>query len=138
MRQVGPALLHQHQAIRLRIRQRRQHNALDHAEDSGVGSDAESKREDCGGREARRAKELAQSVAEVLQQGFEERQPALPAVCFFGLRKAAKTVHCGFARLMPVQPVGQIFLCGQVDVRAQLFVEFRVKMLAAEEGCQAA
>ena len=61
----GIAPVEQHEPIGIPERQRAKQDAAHDAEDGGVGADAEGEREDDGEREAGRAPERAQGVAEV-------------------------------------------------------------------------
>ena len=61
------ALPYQHEAVRVFVRQRPQQHGVDKAEDGGVGPNADPERQDGDRREAPRFSEIAQRVAQIVQ-----------------------------------------------------------------------
>ncbi len=72
-RTVGPAIRQHfhdiHELFGMRIRQRLEQSRVDHAENGGVGADAEGEREHGHGGKGRRLAELPQGIAEVEEHG---------------------------------------------------------------------
>ena len=64
----GEVVRHRQEPSRIRVGKRPQEDAVDDAEDRGVGADAERQRRHGDGGEAGVRGEAAQSVADVLQQ----------------------------------------------------------------------
>src|SRR5689334_25342682 len=56
---------HHRQLFRTRIRQRGEQDGIDHAEDRGVGSDAQHEREQCDGGESRSSTKPSERIANV-------------------------------------------------------------------------
>src|SRR6516225_6354620 len=65
-----------HQPLRLLHAQHAQHDGVDHAEDGGIGSDAERQRDHGHSREAGIAAQLPQTVANILQEALDIVHPA--------------------------------------------------------------
>src|SRR5439155_19066381 len=78
------------QAVGIAKRQRAQQQGIDHAEDGGAGTDAESDDQDREGCEPGVAAQGSDGVAQILKQGFEERQAAYFAMLLFDGFKAAQ------------------------------------------------
>ena len=60
--------------LRLRHRQLLEHQPVDHAEDGGIGADAQGQRQDSHNREAGVPAQHARAVTQVLPQGFKEAE----------------------------------------------------------------
>src|ERR1700719_264225 len=115
-------LPHHHQAIRLEVRQRSQHNAFYDAENGGVRTDAESERENRDRSEAGVLAEHAQRVAQVCEKRVEPEAAALLAAVFLHAFHRAK-----FKRRLPPR-----FLCwnSRGYVRRHLFLEVTAQLFA--------
>jgi hypothetical protein len=61
----------------MRDRQRLENHRLDQAEDGSVGSDAESKREDCYGAEGGTFAQGAEGIAKVLKNCIEHNKESM-------------------------------------------------------------
>src|ERR1700683_1657226 len=66
------------------------HNGINEREDSGVGSDSESERQNCDGSEAGIFAEHTEAVAQVLEQSFDHRKAPSLAIDFLGLFHATQ------------------------------------------------
>jgi hypothetical protein len=113
--------------------QRRQRERVDEesfgdAEDGGVDADAESQCDDGGRRKARVFPKHTQAKAEILQQGFKDRQTAAFAVGFLGLLDAAE-FHDGLPpRLHRRHASAQIVF----EVKIQVALHLSRKLAVAE------
>lgn len=72
------------------VRQRAEESGFEHAEHSGVGTDAEREDEDHAEGEAGSAAELADGVAEVLKDGVHSWCPYSARSASMGLTEAAR------------------------------------------------
>jgi hypothetical protein len=66
---------HRHQPIRLGDRHRLEHDRVDHAEDGGIGADAERQRQRGDGSEGGTLREHAKAVTEILEHGLIMERP---------------------------------------------------------------
>ena len=64
---------HHREAIRVGIRQRPQHDPIEHREDGGGGADAERQRQHGRNGESRRAAQQPEAEADILQQSIHAR-----------------------------------------------------------------
>ncbi len=131
-------LAHHNQAIGVAEGKWLEQNRVDHAEDRSSRTDAQGKGKDGSEREAGRLAQLTNRIADVARGLFEPRQAALDAIALADLRDAAKGAQSGVARLRFIHPSRAIFFDGQLDVRAQLFIELFIELLVAEECCATA
>src|SRR5215472_11925212 len=74
--------------------ERTEDHRVDNGKDRRVGSDAERESENCNCREPRIAAELAQAVAEVLQEFFDESNASGIANLLFDLLNPAQLNQC--------------------------------------------
>jgi len=106
---------------------------VQHAEDGGVGADAESERENSNGGEARGLAEHAESEAEILHKSFEKLRAAGVAAVLFLLFEPAgfesSAVNSFFAREAALDQ----FLDLTLEMEAELVVEFGLDFAAIEE-----
>ena len=91
-RRVWRGLVHAHQAFRFAIRQRRENNAAEEAENRRGGADADGERPERHRREARVASHGAPCVPQIRAQRVEPGQTALIAVGVLGGIEAAQTL----------------------------------------------
>ncbi len=124
--QARPAVIQADEPLRLVEGQRLQQHAVDHAEDRGVGADADRQREKGHGAERRAAPQRAQRVAEVARQAGEPRQPSLVAHGVQRLRDTAGP-NPRRARSVVARATAALFVFGrQVEVQAELLFEIVV------------
>jgi len=91
---------------------------------------------DYGQREARRAPETAERIADVLQQRFDPPDAARIAAVFFGLLDAAK-LHASPPRGLPhVHPGFYVLARLHLDMEPQLLVEFVLHLPPHHERAQ--
>jgi len=108
------------------IWQRFEKDGVNHAEDRGVGADAEREREDGDRGESGIFPQHAEGEAEILKRGFNERQAAEFAICFFELRSAAEANARGASGFFWRHATGDVFLRGEFEMRIELVLKFAV------------
>ena len=139
VRVAGVANLLHHgrdQARRLGDRQRAQEERADDGEDAREQADGETDGENRRGGERGRAAKLAQSVANVLHQRVERRQPPDVARALAGAQHAAeRPLRRGIggvsARALVLER-----LTTPIDVEAQLLLELALESASAEQERQ--
>ena len=103
--------------------QRAQDEGVQHAEDDGVGADAERQGEYSGDRESRRFTEYPEAVAHVLHDRVDERNPGRLARLLFEPQVAAEfDSRLAFGR-GAVHAAALQVVRAQLDVRAKFFVD---------------
>jgi hypothetical protein len=122
---------HGHEPFGAWIRKRFQQHAVDHAEDGGVGADADRQRHQCDAGERRTAAQGAQRIARIADHILEPGKPALIAQCFHRLRQAPGVDPC-----RPLGAIGRIASAAcrvrrQREVRTQFVFEVAVDAPAA-------
>src|SRR5262249_20207923 len=122
-----------HYPLRVRIGQRLQQHAIDHAKDRAVCSNREPERQDDDHREAKILSERARTVTQVLQEVFEMLCSTQVAALFPDLSHAAKHPRSCLSGLARVHSGGEVFFHLTVDVIAQLSIEFRLRTLAPRQ-----
>src|SRR5271156_685891 len=137
-RLVVDRLAHHHEAVRIAKSKWPEQYRVDHAEDRSSRADAQRQRKDGCKREPGRLPQLTDGIADIASRLFNPWQAALYAVALADLRDAAKRAQRGGACLLLIHPVRAIFFDGQIDMRAQLFVENGIELPTAEECCETA
>ena len=110
----GVALPDDREPLRISVRQRFQQNSVNDAEDGGVGADAESKREDSQGSEARRLAQHAEGEAEILEQRVEERKATALAIDLAGLLDTAEVEERLAPGLLAAHALSEVAFDGHV------------------------
>ncbi|MGZ0173718.1 MAG: hypothetical protein ACKVHE_29735 [Planctomycetales bacterium] len=91
--QRGIGLPQHHNLTGTGVGQGTQQDRVHHAEDGGVGSDAQGQRDDGNNRERRTAAQHAEPVADVLADGFHQNDSSNIASPFFELLNPAEGTH---------------------------------------------
>src|SRR5438309_536503 len=129
-------LPHADQPLGLRIRQRTEKNGVHHAENGGVGADAESEREYGDGGEARAALQHAEHIAEIAGALVEPANDVHGASVFLEERRIAEALLCIEAGGLGRHAHGEIVRSAHLEVGAQLFVEFAVQLFLPQQALQ--
>ena len=125
------------QAVGLRVGQAAENDAIHHAEDRRGGADADRRDGDDGDGEGRRPKEVANGVAQVLEQPVQQVHAARGAALLLDLLHAAEFAQGGVAGLIRGHSGRDVLLRLSLHVEADLGVEFRVCFLFSENVAQA-
>ena len=120
----------------MRIGQRLQQHAIDHAEDSAVGPDAQGQREDDHGGEAGRLGERAHGVLQVAGKVFEIIRAAHIAAFLLNLRHSAQTADGGEVRFSGRQAEAQIDFCFAVEMEAEFPVELTLQAAPPQQRAE--
>src|SRR5213078_3055346 len=129
-------LPHADQPLGLRIRQRTQKNGVHHAENGGVGTDAESEREYGDGGEARAALQHAERIAEITGALVEPANDVHGASVFLEERSTAEALLCIDAGGLGRHARGEIVRGAHFEVRTQLVVEFTIQSFSLKQTFQ--
>ena len=89
------------QGLRVRIRERPDQDAVDHAEDGGVRADAQRQRQDDGSRERGSPSQAAKRMARIAHERFQERESSLVAIALldgFHAAELQQRLPAGFDR----------------------------------------
>ena len=114
------------------VRERPEHQPVDHPEHRRVGTDAESESDDDGGRESGRAADAPDSVAEVLLELVEPGPtPAFPSG-FPRLGHVAEPAASGLGGRVGRGTVGQRLLLQLFRVEAEFVSQFSIELVATE------
>ena len=125
-----------YQAIRLAHRQRAQQQAVDEAEERGVGADAERKRERDDGGERRALPQPAERVAQVLGDDVHHGQAAVLAVRLAEPVGPAEFQERLAPRLGRGEPAPAELVRQQLEMRRQLFVELAIQPVPRDDRSQ--
>ena len=117
--------------LRGAARQRTEEQRVDQREHRAVDADAEREHGDHDEAEARLAPPHADRVPQVLRERIEERDAALLAVRLLDARDAAEIAERGPLRVRARQPASLMLVGEQIEMRAQLLVQF---IVAASRG----
>ena len=135
---IGPAIRHRfhdiHELFGMRIRQWLEQRRVDHAEDGGVGADAERERDHGDSSEAGGLGERAESEAHVAPKFLQPRQAAGVAVRFTGLIDAAESNARLTSRHLRCHAGADIVRGGGFKVLGQLCVEVGIERGLGEDG----
>src|SRR5690348_1705450 len=130
----GPA---KHDKLRrVAHRQRTEDHRVDQAEDRRIGADAEGQRQDRYGCEPGVAAELAEAVAQILDQGFEPLEAPGGAHLFLDLRGVAEGAACGVGGFFRRSARGLLVFRFQFQMTAQFALKLRLALMTAEQAGQ--
>jgi hypothetical protein len=115
--------LDRHQTIGAGIRERPQQQRIDDAEHDAVGSDADGERGDDDRGEAGIAPHQAQREAEILDDGFDDRQGALLLIRLGDLRDASERNQRLAPRLLGRHASAAIVVLVQLKIGVELFAQ---------------
>ena len=119
-------------------RQRAQHDGVHEREDGGVGADAEGEREQCHEGDAGRAQHGAETVKDVLREGFEP----VPSPCGVALLAQqcgiAEAAACGCSGIVGRYSCIYMLLSAQVEMQLHLFGKLAGGLLPMGEHANAA
>jgi hypothetical protein len=133
----GRALFQEDHAGRLGVGERPQQHVFDDAEDGGVDADSEGERRDRDEKEASRAAERAEGVAQVLAQGIDERESAESAHVLLGARDPAERPLGGVARLDGIHPSLDVLPDLHLQMEEELLVELPLEPPPFRQGAEA-
>ena len=114
-------------------RQGAQQQAVDDAEDRGVGADREGQRQDGDGGEARRASEGAHGVARIVPEIVETRFPAGGAHVILDGCGASELDSRGARRGVAAQAGLHVPLDRRIEIGAEFLVQVVLDAIAVEE-----
>src|SRR5690348_15022469 len=117
-------------------RQGAQQQCVHYAKCSRIGADAESKREDRDGGEARRFAQSAQAVADVLQDRIEPCADAGFAHAFFYLLGTAESEPCRAISVLWCSALADLLLRQHVHVESNFIVEIALLRRALDEATE--
>ena len=132
----GRGLVQGHHFLAARVGQGAEEHAADHAEDGGVGADAEAEGERDHGGEAGVAAQAARAVLDVLDEGFQEAHAPGVAALLLDALDAAEAHGGAAAGLVGAHPLALLLLGLQLEVEPQLLVQLALDAVAGEEGAQ--
>ena len=131
---LAELLMKHHQVAAVAIRQGAQQHAVHHAENGGVGADAESQRENCGMPEKPGIlQQHANAIADVLQQRLDDPAGAGVAAIFLERLDAAHAEHCLAPGLPRFHSAAQVDLGLAIDVVLQFPVKLALVFRAMGE-----
>ena len=122
--------------LRILDGQQSQDKFIDEREDGGIGPDAERQRQHGRDGKHRGLTKLADDIAGVLQQSFDEWKSATITKLFFHLADSSKLTLGGVAGFYRRHALLYETICEQGDVIFYFAVKFRFQSVAAEEGLQ--
>ena len=125
------------QFVGILVGQRPEQHRADDAEDRGAGADADGERGDRNRRERRVFAQRAESVADVLQRGLDERQAAVVAVRFLNLHRSSETQDGLAPRLIERQTAPDVIVGEHVEMCGHLVLELRVQGSRCEQPMDA-
>ena len=127
-------LPHVEQPVAVAVGQRLQQHAADHAENRGVGADAERQRDDDHRGERRAVTQGAQRVVQVGGQVFDPRQSPPVVHRLGGLGEAAGRQQRLAARFIGGKSAPDVLGGLHVEVGLQLFAEIGVRPVSGEDS----
>src|SRR5271165_1741831 len=126
-------LVQHHQLTAALVWQRPQQDAINHAEDRRIHSDANRQRNDRRGRESRILPQSSKPVANILQHGFEKMaEPCVPALVL-ELFDSAQSQAGLAARLFLRHSALEILLYEMIEMKTKLGVERLLSGLSSQE-----
>jgi len=129
---LAVVLVQRDDALDVRERQPLEQDAIDRAEDRGVGADADAEREHRGDGERRRLAQRARRVAEVLEQRLDVRAALGVADALLHLLHAPRLDERGAPRVLGGHARPHLLLDEQLDEPPQLAVELPIVPVAPE------
>ena len=124
------------QLIGLGVRQRRQQNSIDQAENRGIRADAQRQRQHRNYGKARRSSQGASAVTQILRPSFQESHaPRVPAF-FFGSLHSAKLQASLAQRFRARQAAADEILRAGFDVETEFGVHFGFHAGAQQRAAQ--
>ena len=133
---AAPGAAEDHQLLGIAHRQLSQEQLVREAEDGGVGADAEGQSEHRDDGEAGRLAQHADSEAQILPAGFQERFPAGGADFFLGNVRAATFQAHGAESLFAAQALLQLFLGRHFEETVYFFFEFLAGLFLSKQGTE--
>ena len=131
IREIAP--LQHEQLPRVFHGQGLQQDGIEHAEDCGVGADAQRERENGSCGEDRAPAEDSQRVSHVLEEEIDERQTALIAISLLHRLHSTERSPRQVPRLIRMHPSRTVLGGGELEMHLDFFVQLPIEPTGAAE-----